>query len=97
MAVSGSAYHVLKSRCNSSSVLAAVRGRLALTRVVYVSAINIPRVIPSLSGLTPRLTGSEALNLAAVDPTLKLLLGRQPMSLRDVLAKGISEGRKTFF
>jgi NAD(P)H dehydrogenase (quinone) len=34
---------------------------------------------------------------AAVDPTLKRLLGRNPLSFRDVLAKGIAEGRKTFF
>jgi NAD(P)H dehydrogenase (quinone) len=34
---------------------------------------------------------------AAVDPTLQRLLGRPPMPFRDLLAKGLSEGRKTFF
>jgi hypothetical protein len=34
IAVRGSGYQVLKSRCNFSSVLLAVRGRLALTHVV---------------------------------------------------------------
>src|SRR6266446_2671261 len=47
MAVSGSGYQVLKSRWSFSSVLVAVRGRLALTHLVYVSAMNIPSVIAS--------------------------------------------------
>ena len=48
MAVRGSGYQVLKSRCSFSSVLAAVRGRLALTHFVYVFAMNIPSVIASV-------------------------------------------------
>jgi hypothetical protein len=44
----GSAYQVLNSRCNFSSVLAAVRGRLAFTHFVYVSAMNIPSEMPSV-------------------------------------------------
>jgi len=46
--VRGSGYQVLKSRCTFSSVLAAVRGRLASTHVVYLFAMNIRSVIPAL-------------------------------------------------
>jgi hypothetical protein len=58
MAVSGSGYQVLKWRYSFSSVSAAVRGRLAWTHAVYVSAMNIPSVMPSVvSFLQARVKG----------------------------------------
>jgi uncharacterized protein YbjT (DUF2867 family) len=39
-----------------------------------------------LDGITPALTGPQALDFAAVDPALGHLLGRTPVTFRDALA-----------